>query len=697
MDMTLPPILDEAGLNALGQRIFGMWPTHVTDRKQIEERWLKNLFQVRKIYDPEVAAMIPADRSKAYPGMTAWMVRGTIARLMQMLWPQTEKNYGVRASPLPDVTTEQLQSILDALVAAKAQGGDPAAVELTSEEIEKGIREFAKGKAENMERKVDDDLQEMEFITLARKVVRSATIYNVGILTGPFHIKGKARTWQKDINTGKYTALEVDKFKPLFEFLPVWNHYPDMTATDLTKQDGNFDRHIMTRVEVEELAQRPDFIAGRITKYLERNASGNYKAQWWESVMKGEPKSAQGTTQGKESRKYEVLSYWGHVTGRELRSAGVTVPDAHLGNSFRSNVWMIDSVVIKAKLAPLGEAISHHHYFVFEDDDLSILGNGLCDTLRDSQMSLNETVRAALDNASVIGPMAEINTDMLAPGQNHAISKHKSWLRESNGGQSDAIPAVRNINIDSHLSDLLPLVQLFLSFGDKESGLPPASLGDTSGGGSEALRTQRNASMFLGAAALPVRDTVRNYDTFTISIISALVAWNRKYAADPSRDGDHNIIARGSTSLIAKEVLAQSLAEFKTTLTPDELPHIKTRALLIERAKANDIPVDDLMEDEDKAQQIIERNAQQQAAMAQGQMDLVAAQVKEVLTSALANEAKAASDQAAVGTTVLQTIIDAINTGNKSAADRAKVLVAAHAADTSRQVASKPAAKGGAK
>lgn len=697
MDMTLPPILDEAGLNALGQRIFGMWPTHVTDRKQIEERWLKNLFQVRKIYDPEVAAMIPADRSKAYPGMTAWMVRGTIARLMQMLWPQTEKNYGVRASPLPDVTTEQLQSILDALVAAKAQGGDPAAVELTSEEIEKGIREFAKGKAENMERKVDDDLQEMEFITLARKVVRSATIYNVGILTGPFHIKGKARTWQKDINTGKYTALEVDKFKPLFEFLPVWNHYPDMTATDLTKQDGNFDRHIMTRVEVEELAQRPDFIAGRITKYLERNASGNYKAQWWESVMKGEPKSAQGTTQGKESRKYEVLSYWGHVTGRELRSAGVTVPDAHLGNSFRSNVWMIDNVVIKAKLAPLGEAISHHHYFVFEDDDLSILGNGLCDTLRDSQMSLNETVRAALDNASVIGPMAEINTDMLAPGQNHAISKHKSWLRESNGGQSDAIPAVRNINIDSHLSDLLPLVQLFLSFGDKESGLPPASLGDTSGGGSEALRTQRNASMFLGAAALPVRDTVRNYDTFTISIISALVAWNRKYAADPSRDGDHNIIARGSTSLIAKEVLAQSLAEFKTTLTPDELPHIKTRALLIERAKANDIPVDDLMEDEDKAQQIIERNAQQQAAMAQGQMDLVAAQVKEVLTSALANEAKAASDQAAVGTTVLQTIIDAINTGNKSAADRAKVLVAAHAADTSRQVASKPAAKGGAK
>lgn len=697
MDFTppQPPALDDAGLNKLGQRIFGMWPTHVSDRKAIEERWLKNLFQVRKIYDPEVASMIPADRSKAYPGMTAWMVRGTIARLMQMLFPQTEKNYGVRPSPLPDLSTEQLQQVLDTLV--QERGGDASQVELSGDDIEKGIREFAKGKAEAMETKIDDDLQEMEFITLARKIVRSATIYNVGILTGPFHVKTKARAWQRDINTGKYTAIEVDKFKPLFEFSPVWGHYPDMTATDLSKQDGKFDRHIMTRVEVEELAQRPDFLAKRITDYLGRNADGNYQAQWWESVMKGEPKSAQAPVAAKTSRKYEVLSYWGHVTGRELRSAGVTIDDSKLANSFHSNVWMIDNVVIKAKLAPLGETIPHHHYFVFEDDDLSILGNGLCDTLRDSQMGLNETVRAALDNASVIGPMAEINTDMLTPGQSHAISKHKSWLRESNGGQSDAIPAVRNVNIDSHLNDLLPLIQLFLSFGDKESGLPPASLGDTSGGGSEALRTQRNASMFLGAAALPVRDTVRNYDTFTISMISALVAWNKKYDADPSRDGDHNIIARGSTSLIAKEVLAQSLAEFKLSLTPDELPYIKTRALLIERAKANDIPVDDLMEDEDKAQQIIERNAQQQAKMAQGQMDLVTAQVKEVLTSALANEAKAASDQAAVGTTVLQTIIDAINTGNKHTVDQAKTMVAAHAADTARVAANKPAPTGGTK
>jgi hypothetical protein len=133
-------------------------------------------------------------------------------------------------------------------------------------------------------------------------------------------------------------------------------------------------------------------------------------------------------------------------------------------------------------------------------------------------------------------------------------------------------------------------------------------------------------------------------------------------------------------------VLSQSLAEFKQSLTPDELPHIKTRALLIERAKANDIPIDELMEDEDKAEQIVQQNAQMQQQIQQGQMELVTAQVKEVLSKALEHEAKASSEQAAIGTTVLQTIIDAINTGNKHAVAQAKTLIDAHSADTSRQV-----------
>lgn len=668
MNQAMPPAINESKLNALGDTLSRLWATYVTDRKGVEEKWLKNLRQVRKIYDPEVLQMIPADRSKAYPGVTQWMVRGTIARLMQMLWPQTEKNYGVKESPMPSLSQVQLQEVLDALVAEKSQGGNPADVQLTDIEIEAAILKFAAGKAERMQLKVEDDLKEMDIITLIRKVVKASVTYGVGILRGPLHREVPTRRWQKNAFSGKWEAIESKKLKPLFEVLPVWDHYFDMTAVSLEKQSGTFDRHIMLRSEVEALAERKDFLGERIRKYLAENDKGNYVAQWWESAMKGEVKSGQAPVASKETRKFEALSYWGEVSGHDIAAAGVEVKEADLGKTFYANVWLLGSLVIKLKLAPFGSTVKTHHYFVFEEDDLSLTGNGQPDVLRDSQMAVCETARAALDNMSVIGPMVEVNDDMLTPGQDVNIRKHKTWRREGEG-QSAGMPAVRNINVESHLSELISLLNVFMQFAEKESGLPPPSLGDTSGGGSEALRTSKNASMFLGAAALPIRDTVRNYDTFTVSYVSALVAWNTRYDPNPSRDGDFNILARGSTSLIAQEVLATSLNEFRASVTPDEVPHLKTRGMLIARMKANDMPLDDLLEDEETAEANVAAQSQAAQGQAQAAVDLINAQVEEALANAFKRAAEARAADSSIGVEVFRSLSEAMAAGAKSQAD----------------------------
>lgn len=689
MDTTLPPQIDEIGLNKLGERLFRVFSTYKTDRLAIEQRWVDNLLQYRGVYSEAVKKLIPADRSKAYPRMTAWMVKGTVARLLQIAFPQTERNYLVTQSPMPDLPTDQLQQVLDQLVTEKAGDGDPAAVVLTDAEIEKAILAFAKGKAERMQLKVDDDMMEMDFLTLARKVVRSAVIYGPGVLEGPFHVKAPGRTWEKDQFTGKYTAKEVEKLKPLFEFCPVWEWYPDLTATSLDAQDGEFRRRIMTRSQVEELAGRPDFLGDRVHEYLRKNEGGNYQALWFESSLKAEPKSGQAPVAGKESRKFEVLSFHGDCTGYEIRSAGIVIPEADLGKSFHANVWMIDETVIKAKLAPLGQAIKHFHVFLFEEDELSIVGNGLPETLRDSQASVCETARAALDNMSVIGPAVILNREKMVPGQDVSIRKHMTIEAEDLRPGESLTSVAANFSIDSHLTELESLLQVFLSFADKESTLPPPSMGDTSGGGSEALRTSRNASMFLGAAALPVRDTLRNFDIFTKSVVSADVAWNAKYDPNPSRDGDHSVITRASTSLVAKEILAQTLNEFRASVTPDEAAHLNTRKVLMERMKANDLPLD-LLEDEDKANEIIAAQQQAQQSQLAGQEALVKAQVEKFLSDALAAAAKARATDASIGIDVFAQIIEGLKAGDKGAMDKAQTLIAAHQADTARQVAEKP-------
>ena len=662
--------LNEQDLIKLGQRLSGLFKQYEGDRKAAEDRWLRNLRQFRGIYDPEILAMIPKNCSKAYPKLTRWKVIGTVARLMQMLWPQTEKNWGIKPSPLPDLSKEQLQQVLDKLVAMKSQGDPNADVDLTEVEIEQEALRFATSKAERMTLKLQDDLDEMEFITLARKVVFSAVLYNIGILKGPMHLEKTVAKAQKNPYTGKWEVIESKTFKPLYEFLPVWNYYPDMAATALDKQDGTFERHVMARWQVEELSSRPDFIKANVDKWLQEHRTGNATAKHWETAMKAEPKSDKATISG-DGRKYEVIFYYGSMTGHELKAAGVAIAEEELGKSFQAHAALIDNVVLKARLAPLGSDVRQHHEFMFEEDDLSLLGNGQCDTLRDSQLSVCETVRAALDNASLMGFVLEVNRDLLVPGSDVTMEKHKVFEREGEGAAA-GVPAIRDIPIDSHLPDLIALAGFFKEFADNESGLPPPSLGDVSGGGSEALRTQQNASMFLGAAALPIRDTVRNYDAFTMSVINGLVKWNRKYAPNESRDGDFNVIARGSTSLIAKEVLGVALDNFRATLAEDEIPHIKTRKLLEFRAKAHDIPIEEILEDEKVAEEKIAAQAQAAQQAQQVQEKLTAAQTEKFLSGAFLDAAKASATDATLATQAFQAFMDVINKGDKNAIDKLK-------------------------
>lgn len=668
------PQINEEQLDAVGIRIFKLYQTHKTDRRAAEDRWLQNIRQFRGIYDPEVLSMIAKDQSKAYPKLTRKVIIGTVARLMQMLFPQTEENFGVTSSPMPSLSTEQLQEVLDKHVQEKLailQQQNPQAtvaeVECTDEEIEKAIYDYASHKATRMELKIKDDLKEMEYITLARRVVFSAVLYNMGLLVGPYNKTVKARTWKKNPFKGTYEAQEVTRYKPIYEFRSVWDHYPDMTAKTLDQQDGAFDRHIMTRAQVEALVKRPDFMSGRINEWLNKNATGNYKPEWWETILQTEPKSDKKFVPQPTDRKYELASYWGGVTGHELRAAGVTIPEENIGKTFQANVWTIENKVIKSVLSPYDDSVRHHHYFIFEEDDLSLLGNGQADTMRDSQLSLCETTRAALDNSSVVGPNIVVNEDRLVAGQDLTVRKHKTWRIEDMPAGATIDGAVKNLTIDSHIGELLALRKAILDFSSDESGLPPPSLGDVSQGGSEALRTQGGASMFLGAAALPIRDTVRNFDSFTMSVIGTLVKWNQKFDPNPSRDGDHDVIARGSTSLIAKEVLAGSLDAVRKTVTPDEAPHINTRKLLILRLKARDVPTDDILEDEDKANATVQHNAEMQQQVAQGQMKLVEAQVHDALAKAVANIAKAHKDDASIVSDAAALLLEALQTGHKNA------------------------------
>jgi len=651
------PQVNEEQVKRLGVRLRDAFEQYKKDRRETELQWLRNLRQFRGIYDPEIKKNISADQSSAYPKITRTKVIGTVSRLMEMLFPQTEKNWGIAPSPLPDLSIGDTQAVLDQL-----QAENPG-TELTTEQIEAAVFDYAKEKSERMSMMMEDQLDEVEYITLARRIVFSAVLYSVGILKGPQVINKKSRTWTKDPLNGQYKATEIEKYVPFYEVASVWDWYPDLSAKSLKQMDGSFFRHVMSRNQVSELTKRPDFMAEVLRKWLAANPQGNYKELHWETELR--TKGDRSNLTDLSGRKYELWEYWGMASGHELKACGVAVNEAQLASEFEVNMWGIGDTIIKSKLNPYEARIRPHHVFIYEEDDINLLGNGLPQVMRDSQLAICEATRMLLDNASVVcGPILEINSNLLVPGQSLDIHAFKTFLREGQGQDASA-RAVQQVTVDGHLVELKGIVDMFRDMADTETALPPSAMGDVTRGGSEALRTQGNLSMLLGAAALPIRDTVRNFDTFTTSFISSLYQWNMEFNDDETIKGDYSVIARGSTSLIAKEVRSINLDQFAATLTPEERAYLDTEKVLKERMKVRDLPADLLAPKKDVERKLAEQAAAAQAT-AEQQRRMGDAQIREMIAGAFKDFALAIKAQTGANVDTFNALVEAIANGQQS-------------------------------
>ena len=662
-----PVELDLNQMRALGQRLWSLFGDYKKDRRGLEDQWLKNLRQYKGIWDPEMERNFSDSQSRAYPRVTRQKVIGTVSRLMEMLFPQTEKNWGIIPSPMPDIEKTDLQAILDGLIKRKmaeqespekpgnvgeevGEGEDPnedaappaPAIDeytgkpvpptLENDEIEKAIMEFAKVRACRMSKVVEDQLAEIDYVTLAREVVFSAVLFSAGVLKGPLVKKQTRRQWKRGPD-GSYTAQTVEKRVPFFESMSIWDYYPDLSAKKRDQQDGHFERHVMSRSQVKALGERPDFLTEVIEDYLRSHASGNYKEEHWETDLRATGNSDRQNVTNLSGRKYEIAEWWGMVTGHELKACGVAIDEKEMSSEFEANVWLCDNYVFKCVLSPYDAKLRPAHVFVFEEDDISLLGQGLPAVMRDSQLAISDAARMLLDNASVVcGPMLEIVEEALSPTTTPDIHAFKIFWRNTEYIDPSK-PAVREIKVESHIAELVSIINLFTEFANQETMLPPAALGDPSKGGSEAMRTSQGMSMLMSAAALPIRDTVRNFDKFTQSVIGSLNWWNMEFNEDPTIKGDYTVLARGSTSLIAKEVRSQSLDWFKASLDPEEKMHVNTRKLLTERMKVRDLPLD-LLEDESEVEANMARQQEKADKLAAQQAEAIGAEIRSKMAKA---------------------------------------------------------------
>jgi hypothetical protein len=617
----------EHALDALGVELLAEFARAELDRRLTEERWLQDLRQYRGKYDPDELAKIGPKRSKAFVRKTRVKVKTVDSRVADLLFPAgSEKNWELDSTPVPSVSKEQKQLAFDSL--QKMTNGQP----IPPEVLNKFLLDLVKQAAKGMAKVIEDQLVEARYKDVAVKTIHSGHLYGTGIMKGPLVERKIRTTFVQEGN--KWIAKSEAYVVPFVDYVPIWRFYPDMNATEIDRCKYVYERHNMTKADLVDLSMRKSFNKQKIVDYIKAHPDGEIKLRYYDNELRiiGERTANQGNKQNQ----YEILERWGYLDGAKLKSIGVKVPDDRIHETFFSNVWLLpNGEVIKAVLQPINGVTWPYHLYYFDKDETSIFGEGLPSIMRDDQTMLNAAIRMMLDNGAITsGPMLEVTPGLLAnTDRMDEMHPWKIWFRNT---AQPGTAAVKEIQLNSRLGDLAGMADRFENNADEVTAIPRYMSGENVGSG--AAGTASGMSMLMGAANIVIKDLISAWDEgVTRPFLTSLYRWNMQFHKDNAIKGDFDVKARGTASLVAREVRAQQLDNFSAQVSnPMDAPFIKRDALLRQRAEAHELS--DVVKTEDEVK------AEQENPMVQMQQELAAAQAQLAVEVMKGQAAKAMAD-----------------------------------------------------
>lgn len=629
MEGVFLPKLDKTyniqALNGLLEQIVSKYNKDSSYRLTKEEEWLENLRQYKGIYDPETELKIKKNRSHVYTKYTASKVNSIIAKANHIAIPSIGKNWEINPSPQPRIK----QEILDKIVMSMSQKDEMGnIVPPPPDVIQKGIMQYAEDAAHKMERLMFDQLKDNNYNTKIKRMIKSGVIYGTGILKGVLstsktitELKKKDETKiakflslvKGDRTQPKYEQIEKVIYQPYFDNVQLWRFFPDMSVTEFEDAAHVNTLESMPKHDLLKVAEEDDFFTDEIYDYIRDNPKGSYKIQTWEQIYR----TLKDNNIGFETNNYEVLKFDGYLSSNDLFEAGVIEEDNPQKELF-VNIWVLEKKkIIKASIYEDITIPELYHLFYFKKDETSVFGEGSPRDYRDTQISICSTSRAMLDNAAITAfPIVEMNFDPMDRVEDVEGITPGMLLKRQTTGMAAQYPMVRIHAINNHTGEYLAMLDKFERQGDVESGFPAFFSGEPLKSGGEPAKVQYNREKGIN---IILDDVVKQFDDANSSFLKSLYKWNMLHSEDEGVKGDMDIVAIGSSSILAKEVRAEAIDNFKKTLLPDELPYLKTKEMLIESMDGRDLDYEKLLRTDEEVQAIIEQRQDKEMEMLQKQ------------------------------------------------------------------------------
>ena len=605
-----------------------------------ESRWLRAYRNYRGIYGSDMS-FTEKEKSRVFVKITKTKVLAAFGQLIEVLFSTGKFPIGVEPTTVPEGISEYARE----KQANEPEEDDDNVVDLygfpgdgkeiapgtTTSDLLRGLKddyegvdfvegaspvspqipqiEPAREAAENLQKLIHDQLEDTSAITMLRHVLFEMTLLGTGVLKGPFTHDKTLHRWETDEETGESIYDPSSKSVPKLEAVSLWDFYPDPDATSIEDCDYVIQRHSLNRSQLRDLKNRPYFRKQSIAECLKMGA--NYEVRGFETALLDRE-----NVDDLKKQRFEIYEYWGAMDKKLAEEAGL-----ELGDDFEEldevqiNAWICNGHVLRLVMNPFTPERIPFHVCPYEINPYQFFGVGIPENMEDAQMVMNGHARMAIDNLALAGNLVfDIDETQLVPGQDMSIYPGKIFRRQS--GVTGT--AINGLKFPNTAPENLMMFDKFRQLADEATGIPSYSHGAT--GVQSTTRTAAGMSMLMGAAALSIKTVVKNIDDYLLKPLGdTLFAWNMQFNADVEPiKGDLEVKARGTSSLMQKEVRSQRLMTFmQTANNPNIAPFVRWHSILKEIAKSLDIDPDQLINDPENAKLFAEimgmTNGNQQA------------------------------------------------------------------------------------
>lgn len=502
----------------------------------------------------------PQSRSKVFPNITRPYVDAGAAKIGDILLPTDDKAWSLKPTPVPDLVKAANAAVLRDAVPGMQDAGVPTdaqkeVVDIVVKEAAAAQRKMAEAteRCERAEKRIEDWQIECQWHAEMRRVIDDFAKVGTGILKGPVPKKKKHTAFINGEVVVKWETV------PVSARVDYWDFFPGKGCGE-NIQNGNdvWERTRMGAKSLSDLANDPSYIKEVIDAVL---AEG---PKYTADAAASRPKRATDGRDIDDSALYEVWFGYCYATKDDFIAAGC--PCESDSTMIPAIVTMVNEKIIKVALAPLDTGEFPFDVMPYQRRAGLVWGTGIARQGRTAQLIVTAAVRALLTNQGrSAGPMMVMKNNVVPADGVNSFEAWKVFYASDDDTTDDARKLIAILDIPDRAESLLKVIQLGMKMFEDVTGLPLLLQGqageapDTLGG---QQLVDRNASGVLRRVARTVDDCITEPHTRRYYVYLL-------HHGEDSEKGDFVLDARGSTSLVEKELYKNELQEMlKASLNP---------------------------------------------------------------------------------------------------------------------------------